>query len=280
MTHPDRIFHYTSVETLALILSSRKIRFSRLDRLDDALEGPMIDGIHFNKYFFVSCWTSQSAENIPQWHLYTEKMTGVRIELPSYPFKNKILTTPENWTNCVQEGSMYGPIALDEMFKPSYMLLPMFMSREHFAGSVEYVNDVKQRYRQAVSLDIAQGKLSINRPFDLVRLKNKHWEFQSEYRFALLALPSLTLPPEGPGAPSFYNNLPNHIMRSLTSGTDLGVDFIDLDLNADAFNTLTVTTGPLCNAGVKMCVESLVRQYAPQAHVQASELEGAVRHKL
>lgn len=177
MTHPDRIFHYTSVETLALILSSRKIRFSRLDRLDDALEGPMIDGIHFNKYFFVSCWTSQSAENIPQWHLYTEKMTGVRIELPSYPFKNKILTTPENWTNCVQEGSMYGPIALDEMFKPSYMLLPMFMSREHFAGSVEYVNDVKQRYRQAVSLDIAQGKLSINRPFDLVRLKNKHWEF-------------------------------------------------------------------------------------------------------
>lgn len=33
-----RIYHYTSIETLALILDSQKIRFNRLDRVDDLEE--------------------------------------------------------------------------------------------------------------------------------------------------------------------------------------------------------------------------------------------------
>lgn len=194
MTQIKNIFHYTSVENLALILSSRKIRFSRLDGVDDALEGPVIDGIHFNKYFFVSCWTSLSAESIPQWYMYTDKMTGVRIELPSYPFINKLLTPPPSWSHYEQEGTLSGPLGFEEMFKPTYMLLPMFMNSEQFAGSVEYVDDVEQRYRQAVSIDRANGRISIYKPHELIRFKTKHWEFQSEYRFSLFALPSLELP--------------------------------------------------------------------------------------
>ena len=127
MTQIKNIYYYTSVENLALILSSRKIRFSRLDGVDDALEGPVIDGIHFNKYFFVSCWTSLSDESIPQWHLYTDTMTGVRIELPSYPFVNKLMTPPSSWANYEHKGTLFGPLGFEEMFKPTYMLLPMFM---------------------------------------------------------------------------------------------------------------------------------------------------------
>lgn len=33
-----KIYHYTSTETLALILKSKKIRFNRLDQVDD-MEG-------------------------------------------------------------------------------------------------------------------------------------------------------------------------------------------------------------------------------------------------
>lgn len=33
-----RIYHYTSIETLALILDNQKIRFNRLDRVDDLEE--------------------------------------------------------------------------------------------------------------------------------------------------------------------------------------------------------------------------------------------------
>lgn len=279
MTQSNSIFHYTSVETLALILSSRKIRFSRLDGVDDALEAPIIDGIYFNKYFFVSCWTTQPIESIPQWHLYTDKMTGVRIELPSYPFEHKLLTPPATWTNYEQQGEMFGPIDLSEMYKPTYMLLPTFMNVEQFGGLVEYVNDVEQRYRESVLIDKTKGHISISRPHELIRFKTKNWEFQSEYRFGLFALPSLVMPTEGPGTPSFYNNIAAHMTRSLLTGVSPGIHFIDVDLNSSALSKLVVTTGPLCSAGVKLCVESLVKQYAPQARVQPSEFEGSVRSR-
>lgn len=35
---PDFLYHYTSIDGLAHILSSKKIRFSRLDALDDINE--------------------------------------------------------------------------------------------------------------------------------------------------------------------------------------------------------------------------------------------------
>lgn len=282
MPHPDRIFHYTSVETLALILKSRKIRFSRLDGVDDAREAPHVHGIAFSKYFFVSCWTAEPIESIPQWHLYTDKMSGVRIELPSYPFQEKRLTPPPTWKDVQSQGSLVAPLNFQEMYGDSYMVLPMFMSRDQFAGPVEYVDDVDLRYQDAVKIqraDDGRGSISVERPFDLVRLKTKHWQFQSEYRFSLFVLPSLPLPPEGPGAPSFVSAMPEHMMRSFQTGQDLGVRSIDVDLRPTALSEVVVTTGPLCSPGTKLCVEALMKQYAPLGRVQSSQFEGWVRDR-
>ena len=280
MTHPDRIFHYTSVETLALILQSKKLRFSRLDGVDDASEAPTVKGIAFSKYLFVSCWTADPVESIPQWHLYTEKMTGVRIELPAYPFVDKRLTALSTWVDVTSPGSLRGPLSWEEIYGPTYMVLPMFLNRDHFAGAVEYVDDVKERYDTAVAINVKpdmQAEMILGNPSELVRYKTKHWQFQSEYRFALFAVPSPPLPPEGPGAPSFYNTMPAHAMRCLQTGQDPGVQHIDVDLRTTALSELVVTTGPHCSPGAKLCVESLVKQYAPHARVQPSSLEGSLR---
>jgi hypothetical protein len=275
MPHPDRIFHYTSVETLALILKARKIRFSRLDRVDDAREAPSIKGINFSKYFFVSCWTGESRESIPQWHLYTEKMTGVRIELPSYPFQQKRLTPPGAWSDIQSEGVLNSPIDFNQMFGPSHMVLPGCLNREQFGGSVDYVDNVTERYNAAIAIE--GENLKISRPFDLVRLKTTDWKFQDEYRFALFVLPSVPIPADGPGNPSFYNALPQHIGNSLRTGQSPGITYLDVDLSETALSELVVTTGPLCPAGAKVCVESLLKQYAPLGRVQASSLEGSIR---
>lgn len=282
MPHPERIFHYTSIDTLALILKSRKLRFSRLDGVDDAREAPTVHGITFSKYFFVSCWTAERAESIPQWHLYTDNMTGVRIELPSYPFVAKRLTPLATWIDVQNQGTLAGPVNFREIYGDSYMILPMFLNRDHFAGLVEYVDDVEERYQEAVTIrrtTNTHGSISVDKPFDLVRLKTKHWEFQSEYRFSFFVLPSLPLPPEGPGAPSFYNAMPEHMIRSFQTGHDPGVRSIDVDLRPSALSELVVTTGPHCSEGAKLCVESLVKQYAPLGRVQSSELEGWVRRR-
>ena len=48
-----KLYHYTSIENLALILKSQNIRFTRLDCVDDMEESVMYDQISFGKYTFV-----------------------------------------------------------------------------------------------------------------------------------------------------------------------------------------------------------------------------------
>ncbi|MBT2688378.1 hypothetical protein J7I93_09305 [Bacillus sp. ISL-47] len=81
------LYHYTSIETLALILKNKTIRFSSLSRVDDIEERRTEDYGDLGRFCFVSCWTNETEESIPLWNLYTPNMTGVRIRVPTGPFK-------------------------------------------------------------------------------------------------------------------------------------------------------------------------------------------------
>ena len=68
-----KIYHYTTIDTLALILKHCTIRFNRLDKVDDleeAMYGSGEQNINLGKYTFVSCWTKDQDENVfwPKWH--------------------------------------------------------------------------------------------------------------------------------------------------------------------------------------------------------------------
>ncbi len=273
------IHHYTSIETLALILASGKLRFNRLDRVDDMREAQRHSGIDFGKYFFVSCWTHDPNESIPQWHMYTERMTGVRISLPVTPFQQKILHPKPEW-KLESQGTLVSPLTLEEQFGDSYFVVPMFMEPKNFAGPVEYVNDVEARYAEAVKVTRqpeGQVSMTISKPFDLVRLKSPEWAFQSEYRFFLFVLPSIQLPPEGPGSPAFYERFPSYVAQAMLSGVDPGVNYLDVDLSKRALESILVTTGPLCSSGSKLCVQALVERYAPKGRVEQSCFTGTIR---
>ena len=84
----EHLFHYSSINKLALILSSKRIRFNRLDFVNDPNEGSTSDFGSMAVYFFVSCWTKHKEENLALWNMYTEKMRGIRIELPLPLFNN------------------------------------------------------------------------------------------------------------------------------------------------------------------------------------------------
>ena len=278
----ELIHHYTSIETLALILESRKMRFNRLDRVDDIRESQKHRGIDFGKYFFVSCWTHDRKESIPQWQMYTERMTGVRTSLPPMPFQRKLLKPKPEW-NAESKGELFAPLSLDEQFGENYFVVPMFMEPKNFGGPVEYVNDVEDRYAEAVEVDRqpnGSASMKISRPFDLVRLKSKEWAFQKEYRFFLFILPSIELPPEGPGSPLFYKNFPNYVGRAMLNGFAPGIQYLDVDLSESALEALVVTTGPLCSRGKRLCVEALVKEYAPKGRVEESCLNGTIRTPL
>ena len=53
-----KIHQYTSIDSLALILKNKTIRFKRLDKMDDIEEAALSNaGIHLGGFMFVSCWT-------------------------------------------------------------------------------------------------------------------------------------------------------------------------------------------------------------------------------
>jgi hypothetical protein len=276
------IHHYTSVETLSLILSSGKLRFNRIDRVDDIREAQKHSGIDFGKYFFVSCWTYDPHESIPQWHMYTQKMTGVRISLPATPFQQKVLRPKPEW-KMKSQGTLLSPLTFEEQFGHSYFVVPMFMEPNNFGGPVEYVEDIEHRYAEAVKVvKQPDGKvsISISKPFDLVRLKSKEWSFQAEYRFFLFVLPSIQLPPEGPGSPQFYQRFPSYVSQAMLSGVPPAIDYIDVDLSKEVLDSILVTTGPLCSRGTKICVQAIVERYASKGRIEESCFTGTIRSPI
>lgn len=96
---PQVLYHYTSLDTLALILTNKSTCFNTLLNVDDIDEAETSDLGQFGKYVYVSCWTDEAAESIAMWQLYTPNMHGVRIQLPVYPFKN----TTIKLENCISK---------------------------------------------------------------------------------------------------------------------------------------------------------------------------------
>ena len=80
------IYHYTSIDTLSLILKHKKIKFNRLDFVNDPLEGFSSNFLDSQKLAYVSCFTKRKDDSIPMWAMYTEKFKGIRIGFPQNIF--------------------------------------------------------------------------------------------------------------------------------------------------------------------------------------------------
>ena len=64
---PEELYHYTNIESLALILKNRTIRFNSLDKMDDLQETMTADVENAGRFTYVSCWTADVKENIALW---------------------------------------------------------------------------------------------------------------------------------------------------------------------------------------------------------------------
>ena len=276
----NRIYHYTSVDSLALILKTRNLRFIRLDCVDDVREAQRHIGIDFGKYFFVSCWTQEETESIPQWNMYSREMQGVRLELPEHPFANAPLRPPGRWSGIGWEGDIDSPLSFEALWGPSYFVVPLFFKRDFFAGPVLYVASVEDVYARSIRREVLPSgavTVKIDALPMLPRHKSQEWRFQKEYRFSLFVLPSLPMPPEGPGAQAFSERIGQHLSQSLIDNVDPGIKYIDVPLDPSALRDLVVRVGPLCTAGNQACVEALISRFAPDARIESSALAGSIR---
>ncbi len=277
-----RIYHYTSVESLALILKTRNLRFSRLDGVDDVGEAQTHAGIDFGKFFFVSCWTQQAEESIPQWSMYSNEMQGVRLELPDYPFPREPLRPKVGWTNFQEQGEILSPIPFETLCGPSYFIVPLFLKPDFFAGPVNYVSNVTDVYVRSIRREVDLNRnvnLHIEALHLLPRQKSIDWEFQKEYRFSLYVMPLPPDPQAEPGSESHFLAATQNISNCFINNIGPDITHIDIPLSPIAFKDLVVRTGPLATPGAKACVEALVAKFAPDARIEPSALTGTVRHR-
>lgn len=76
-----KIYHYTTLETLALILKNRTLRFNNVKNMNDPEESVTEDfKSSLQNYTFISCWTQNPEESIPLWQMYSDSAHGVRLE--------------------------------------------------------------------------------------------------------------------------------------------------------------------------------------------------------
>lgn len=262
----ELIHHYTSIENLSLILKSKKIRFSRIDKVDDLSE---IDGLprSFNTYTFISCWTDQIEESIPLWKMYTQNLRGIRISLPINMFKKKIIKAGFYGFNNYLE-DIIAPLSSSELVTDSYCVVNNFKSNLDFFCKVQYKDNYADYNKTIYQVD-DNGRAILNAMFMIGLYKKNIWQFQNECRFKLNILPKLKIfDPEIELVSinsALLNNIPNKF------------DFFDLELDSSILDNITLRLGPLCSLADEIIVDSLLKLYTSNGSYYPSELTGILR---
>lgn len=268
MKTPDFLYHYTSIEGLSHILSSKKIRFSRLDFLDDMEEGGSKDPVDWRKYFFVSCWSATSEESIPLWSMYTKNMTGVRIKIRTEMFKKYYLDAKSipKFLNIADTSSAppgaqitfqtYMPY--EEMHGEDYMVMPPSWGDGFWPFPVEYTDDENKLSQQLIQYNSETDQTKVS-SFEIAKYKREVWRFQDEWRFRLYCHSAAPRSLLGQIDEQQYFDL---MVRSLsTLGRGISREYFYLSLDEEAFSGIEILLGPKVDTAHEIIVKALIDSY-------------------
>lgn len=253
--HPKYLYHYTNLESLALILKNKTIRFSPLNKLDDMDEEKLGNFSVSTKYVFVSSWTETHTESIPFWNMYTRKMHGVRIKMRANPFKRyKNKVADKTWIGSGFEKEY--DTFFDEAKYKDCTILPNI---HKFFFPVKYTDNEEDLYPKAID----GNEFNI----DLIGIsKRKEWEFQKEWRYKLICLPMTSEEMDA-------ENSGDLLYDRIEKGVNLPFCYIDLDIEEKNLEGIEIMSGPKMTEGEKELLRLLVEKYCPSANVVESKLK-------
>jgi len=255
-TAPRKLSHYTSAQTLGLILKNKTIRFNRLDRVNDPKEAMSNDYANAQKLVFASCWSGPDTESMPLWERYSAQMAGVRIIMPTLMFKGR------NNNHKVTRDDRYYEIQVDDFStqiercgKTVIALSPSCV-----------MGPTKIRYAKSDGLHLSnvfnthEGQL-----FDLRQLgtvKIDHWSWEDEYRFRVLAAFDYLFEEEGLKWMSPQSFVDNPVVT----------EFVDVPLEPTSFDEMEVVLGPRISATDEAHVRELCEVHAQKAKITRSDI--------
>lgn len=273
MEAPAVLYHYASLDTLALILHNRTIRFSRLDKVDDPQERRSADSQNLGKMKLVSCWTSSDEESIPMWREYAGAECGVRIQMKSHPFKRYSVST-ESLNKLSSEavlnalgGSFDGlHLPLEDLWDKNYLFFETARDVE-LLHEVKYTNDETLLFPKVIR-SFEDGGIEANLNALGVH-KTTAWSYQKEWRYILTAVPI--------GIDSVINGRLDQIQRAndvILDQCDPGIPpYYDLVISDEAFSSMKIVSSPKMTPGNRVILDALVQKYAPDIEVAESLIE-------
>ena len=275
MEEMEYLYHYTSIDSLALILKNQTIRLNPLDKMDDLQEQKTADVENLGKFVFVSSWTEDAKESIPMWKIYTNPASGVRIKLRKNPFvwhetrakdivaKTGMLLTPDS----DPEGKLHTFLDYAELMDKGYMSVQAFNG--DILKQVEYTDELS-KLEPKVS-NIQDGKIELNIG-NLGRYKNTHWEFQKEWRY-IMSFISMNFKVGIEAMQKLYSLT----VTKMVQGTEPPpFRHYDLEIAPEYFEEMEIVCSPQMSAGNKVILEMLIEKYNPKATVVESELLGKI----
>lgn len=269
----EYLYHYTSIDVLALILKNHTIRLNSLDKMDDLQEQLTADVKNLGRFVFVSSWTDDKDESIPMWKMYTNPCSGVRIRLHKNPFA---------WQGTLMEDfvSKLGYALCDgttsSMRVNTFLNIAEIMNKGYVCDQamkgdilcqVKYTNDKTLLEPQVLettpeNFSIQVGKLGYH--------KSKYWDFQKEWRYIMRFIPcDFSNGPEM--AALNFQITANKLARGIATPP---FPYFDLNIDDRYFNDMEITCSPQMTAGNKLILDTLVAHFNPNATVRDSDLYG------
>lgn len=268
---PKYLYHYTTIDSLALILKDKKIKFSPLTSLDDLREEQTSDAQQYGRYVFVSSWTEDKLESIPMWNMYSNLESGVRIELPAMPFEEYVVSE-DIVVNKIPEQLLYlynqGDIDIEptiNIAKGPYFIIkhmPMLYKINYTKTSFSQKAKLKSVFNSDIEEKLAQ----------LGKNKRIYWGFQKEWRYVLILLP-VTYEEKTEEAPGKQKKL------STIEDTFFYIPFkyYYLLLSDAAYQKMKIVLSPKISNGNRVLVELLKEKYNCKMKIHESELKGNLR---
>lgn len=248
--YPKFLYHYTSIDNLALILKNKTIRFSSLMKVDDPNEIRTVETNGIGKYCYCSCWTDKE-ESIPFWNMYTKDMHGVMLKMMVFPFQKH-----KEFVSYYAGGQIIDTYIPHNIFENNELYtIPSIP----FLRKIIYKDNPQVKVFQSI-IKNNDGTFDFSGNMNDVGVyKTLAWSFQSEWRYSMILIPHDNAGRINIDVSDTYEGLPQ--------------SFFDIEISDAAFKTMEIVTGPKMSEGEKLLVHSIGEKYLPTVNISDSKLK-------
>lgn len=266
---PSHLYHYTSLETLLLILGNNTFRFNRLDRMNDPLDGHSNIYTDSRQNVFSSSWTAENRDELPMWKIYSG-LKGVRLKMPIdlFNYSDNLKVAKLN------KGKNY---LIKSLLNKSYTIerkeLP-YKHNKNFEGTLP-INSVFGptridyfRKKSDLSKGLIKKRKDIDFPFYEINLnligqkKIDYWNFEKEFRYRIFYGDSIMLAGS------------TQVLEEMFNKSPIITDFIDVEFKPESMENIEIILGPESdeNAGEKI-VEVLKKKKIKDFTIKKSRIK-------